>query len=372
MTTTKFVSSNKTEQNCFFNFKDLLIESAKKYGGPVNLHAHLDRGYTFDEKYFEHAGIVPIEASTYPLAIKQHMTGYLHTGSAYSKESLGERMQHQLEESAKLGIGEIWSAIDTTADIGLDAIEVALKLKGKFSGKIDFKVGAYDIFGLKPDEPEREKVFLEGVKMADFIVSLPERDKREGHIGYKPHFRKHLEWSMQYKKPIHFHVDQEPSVSDNDVGGTETLINLVEFYKDARKEIPEVWAVHAITPSAYGEERFRKLVDGLARNKIGVLCCPSAGISMYQNRSVMTPTHNSIARVLEMMLAGVDVAIGSDNNADIFVPTRTLDLYEETTVLANTVRFYNPSIWAKVLTRTALNEMDKELVRRALTVEKEY
>ncbi len=56
---------------------------------------------------------------------------------------------------------------------------------------------------------------------------------------------------------------------------------------------------------------------------------------------------------------GVDVAIGSDNNADIFVPTRTLDLYDETAFLANIVRFYNPGVWAKILTRTPLNEMDK-------------
>lgn len=330
------------------------------------MHAHLDRGYTFDEKYFEHIGVVPSDASTYPLPVKQHMTGYMHTGCAYTRKSLEERMRRQLEESIAIGVGEVWSAIDTTADIGLVALETALKLKAEFAGSIDFKVGAYDIFGIKPDEPERESVFLEGVKIADFMVTLPERDRRDGHIGYKPHFRKHLEWAIEYKKPVHFHVDQEPSAADEEMGGAETIVDLMEFYAGERNRIPEVWAVHVITPASYSEDRFRRMAKGLAKNRIGVVCCPSAGISMYQNRTITAPTHNSMARVLELSLEGVDVAIGSDNNADIFVPTRTLDLYDETTVLANIVRFYNPGVWAKILTRTPLNEMDKELVRRAI------
>ncbi len=348
------------------DFKKSLIEYSKKYGKPMNMHAHLDRGYTFDEKYFDHIGIVPSEASAYPLSVKQHMTGYMHTGRAYTEKSLKERMRRQLEESAGLNVGSVWSAIDTTADIGLIALEAALKLKDEFKDEIDFRVGAYDIFGIKPGDPEREKVYLEAIKLADFMVTLPERDKREGHIGYKPHFRKHLEWAIEYGKPIHFHVDQESSTSDKEMGGTETIIDIMEFYANERNRIPEVWAVHAITPASYDETRFKKMAEGLAKNKIGVVCCPSAGISMYQNRTINTPTHNSIARVLELSLAGVDIAIGSDNNADIFVPTNTLDLYDEINFLANIVRFYNAGIWAKILTRTPLNEMDKEIVRKAV------
>jgi hypothetical protein len=45
------------------------------------------------------------------------------------------------------------------------------------------------------------------------------------------------------------------------------------------------------------------MVDKLLKNNIGIITCPSAAISMRQLRPIKTYTHNSIARVLEMLEA---------------------------------------------------------------------
>lgn len=83
---------------------------------------------------------------------------------------------------------------------------------------------------------------------------------------------------------------------------------------------PLVWLVHVISPSTYDESRFHALIEGLLDRNVGVICCPSAAISMRQVRPFSAPTHNSIARVLEMLAAGVQVRIGSDNVCDITSP----------------------------------------------------
>ena len=139
----------------------------------------------------------------------------------------------------------------------------------------------------------------------------------------------------------------------------------------SQEEEPFVWAVHAISPSSYEEERFQKLLEGLVKYNIGVICCPSAAISMRQLRPIKTPTHNSLARVLEMIEAGVNIRIGTDNIADVFVPSGSPDIYNEIWLLSNACRFYNPDILAKLATGTKLTEMDREIVHSSLEQDRE-
>jgi len=114
--------------------------------------------------------------------------------------------------------------------------------------------------------------------------------------------------------------------------------------------IKGAWAVHVISPSSYDEERFFNLVDRLLKNDIGIITCPSGAISMYQRREVLAPTHNCIARVWELVNAGVKVKVGSDNTADMLCPATTLNLTDELIVLANVTRNYNVEDLAKVAT----------------------
>src|SRR5205823_10199605 len=118
------------------------------------------------------------------------------------------------------------------------------------------------------------------------------------------------------RKSVHIHVDQQ-----NDPGedGTERVINAARRLgasPDPIKE-PMIWLVHVISPSTYDEARFEATLAALAELNIGVICCPSAALSMRQLRSIPTPTYNSIARVLEMLVAEIYVRLGSDNICDI-------------------------------------------------------
>ena len=98
---------------------------------------------------------------------------------------------------------------------------------------------------------------------------------------------------------------------------------------------------------------------------IGVICCPRAALSMWQNRALNGPTHNSIARVLEMALAGVWVRLGTDNIADMF-ETTSGTMPGEVRELVTAIRFADPHVLAKLATGTPLNESNKEVIRRHL------
>jgi len=338
-------------------------------GGSINAHAHLDRAETLDKRYLAHVGIDPMEASAYPLGVKQNLTGDLHRGPAYEKEDLVKRMSGLLKAMARdFDVRQVYSLIDTTADnVGREAFDVALELKEGLREEIGFCVGSYPIFGFKDSEPDRWKVFEEASRDADFLGALPERDEKEGHIGYKEHLRRILYLAAELGKPVHVHVDQANDPREN---GTEELIHAADYcippgMRQPGNE-PLVWAIHSISPSAYDEQRFNDMLDGMYECNIGVICCPTAAISMRQNRDLSAPTHNSIARICELLVHGITVRLGSDNIADVFVPSATGNMYSEALSASNFVRFYKPDVWAKVLAGEKLNEMDKLSIKRSL------
>lgn len=341
-------------------FNPYLRELSELINGKFNAHAHIDRANTYSIKYFEHENVDSLDVSTYPLPIKQNLTGVLHSGLAYTPENLEYRIRNALENMYNLGTTRVDSFVDTTSDIGLRAFNVAMKLKEEFSRKIDFRIGSYPLFGFKADFPERWEVFYEASKKADFIGGLPEIDARENHIGYNEHISRLLELGKQFRKEVHIHVDQGNIPTEN---GTETLIEIVKSSNISRGQ---VWAIHSISPSCYSEERFNEMVEGLVEYDIGVIVCPSAAISMRQLREYDVPIHNSVARVLELLAAGVKIRIGTDNINDMYMPFGSPDIIYELHILADAVRFYDLNIWAKLGAGQRLNEEEKIMVSNHL------
>ena len=57
------------------DWENTLVTKVMEYGGWVNAHTHLDRADTTSEKYLHHVSMDPVEASSYPLSVKQDLTG---------------------------------------------------------------------------------------------------------------------------------------------------------------------------------------------------------------------------------------------------------------------------------------------------------
>ena len=351
----------------------VLEETVRNFGGWVNAHTHLDRANTISPEYLAHVNIDPMEAASFPLRVKQNFVGYLHTGLAYQVENLYKRMRKELERMISLKVREVISFFDATPDIGLVAIEQALKLKEEFRGKIALKVAVSPIFGFKnpAEDPDRWEIYKEAAKVADILGALPSRDENEGRIGFDGHIRRVLELGHELHKETHFQIDQNNDPREKE---TENLIEAIRWLGAPKVEgssEPTVWAVHVISPSCYPEDRFQRLIEGLLKYNIGVICCPSAAISMMQRRPLTSSIHNSIARILEMMEAGVPVKIGTDNICDIFIPNGDGKVESEVWVAANLLRFYHTVVWAKVGAGISLNDVDREIIRRALHQVKE-
>ncbi len=346
----------------------ILEQTARGFGGWVNAHTHLDRANTFAPEYLQHANIDPIGAAGLSLPVKQILVGELHKGLAYRPDNLYARMRAELERMAATGVREVISFVDATPDIGLVAIEQAARLREEFRDRLILKIAVSPIFGFKNPKvnPDRWEIYREAARIADVLGGLPVKDRAEGRVGFDGHVRMILELGAELRKPIHLQVDQDNDPREEE---TEQLVQAVRWLGSPAvpgEDGPTVWAVHAISPSCYDEARFHRLVDNLRDYNVGIIACPTAALSMFQLRPMLTPVHNSIARILDMMVAGVPVRIGTDNVCDIFIPNGDGSVHSEVWVAATAVRFYHTMIWAKVGTAEPLNEGDREWIRQAL------
>lgn len=341
---------------------DALRQAIKEQGGIYNAHLHLDRSGTFG--LMSGAG----ESSALSLSAKHGLIPAIHASPAYEPEHLYERMSGWLDALQDAGTTRAATVVDCTTDcVGLSAFETFMRLKQERKGYLDLEVAAYTPLGFTDAEPERWALIEQAAERADFIGSLPERDDQThypNHIGFKEHCRRMIELSRRVGKPIHVHVDQRNEPSES---ACEILLDVLEESGIAPASgEPWMWLVHVISPSTYSEERFQALVKRMARNNVGVICCPSAAISMRQLRPVQTPTFNSIARVLDLLAAGIPVRVGSDNICDVTSPAGTPDLIDEMYVLCNAMRFYDLRINAKLAAGCPLNAAEIEQIRTHL------
>lgn len=342
--------------------------TVREFGGWVNAHTHLDRANTFDPEFLHHANIDPVGAAGLSLPVKQILVGELHKGLAYRADNLYARMRAELERMVAMRVREVVSFIDATPDIGLVAMEQAARLRDEFRDRLTLKIAVSPIFGFKNPgaNPDRWDVYRQAAEIADVLGGLPVKDRAEGRVGFDGHVRMILELGKTLGKPVHFQVDQDNDPREDE---TEQLVQAVRWLGSPvvnGEDEPTVWAVHAISPSCYDEDRFQRLVRDLRTYNVGVICCPTAALSMFQHRPLLAPVHNSIGRLLDMMSAGVPVRVGTDNICDIFIPNGDGSMRSEIWVAATALRFYHTMIWAKIGTTMPLNEGDKEWIRQAL------
>ncbi len=343
-----------------------LAEEVRALGGYWNAHIHLDRAGTMAERYWSATGLRVTDTSFISLHEKHRLIYAVHQGPAYEVADLRARAEEHLEVMVGVGTRRVDTLSDVTADrVGLTALETLLQVKSEWADRIDLRVAAYSPLGFPLNEPQRWELFLEGAARADFISALPEADELSeypSHMGFEEHCRRMLAVSADLGKMIHVHTDQR-----NEPGecGTERLLQVMrqEGHTRPASGEPLVWAVHMVSPSTYDEARFEKLVEDMLDLGVGLISCPSAAIGMRQLRSVVTPTYNSIPRVLELVSAGVPVRLGSDNISDMCSPSTTADLTDEVFTLSAAIRYYDPVLLARLAAGVEPTEAMRKTVR---------
>jgi cytosine/adenosine deaminase-related metal-dependent hydrolase len=312
--------------------KHLLLQRIAAAGGWVNAHTHIDRSYIINWDNWDKIGD--------PLHVKwDHPDEFKATVSV---DKIVTHMCQVVENQLAQGVRAIGSFIDCDSIVKDKNLKAADLVRAKYKGQMEIKFIHQPIKGLM-DETER-KWFEEAASFVDIIGGLPERDSKIkiGVDRKAEHLDILFTTAKKHSKPLHVHVDQYNDPAQRD---TELLADKTKEYGYKGK----VAAVHSISlaaqPKKYREMVYKKLVD----QDITIIACPSAWIDSRRSE-VLAPSHNSVTPIDEMIPAGVRVALGTDDIADIYKPYSDGDMWTELRFLLEATHTYDMDVLADIAT----------------------
>jgi hypothetical protein len=183
--------------------------------------------------------------------------------------------------------------------------------------------------------------------LPEFAVANPQYERtglrdlcQQIHTMYQSHDVARLTTEMYLS-------DMQPAMKPSDA-----------FAKMAHREIDRVaidelegrvTAVHGISiacqPKEYRHELYKLCLDA----GLSFVACPGAWLDARRNET-LTPTHNAVTPIDEMIPAGLCVALGSDNIADIYKPFADGDMMTELRMLLESTHFYDTRELIRVAT----------------------
>jgi cytosine/creatinine deaminase len=317
----------------YFDLKKLLLQKIKDNGGFVNAHAHLDRAYTINEKNYH--------LSNATLQEKWDLNDDLKRESTV--EDIYDRMVLAVERMLEQGVQAIGTFIDVDEMIEDKAIRAAEKLRSRYKHEVLIKFINQSHKGVI--DPKARKWFNLAAEFVDIIGGLPERDK--GHEA--EHLDIVLSTAKRMGKMAHVHVDQFNSPDQKD---TELLAKKVLEHDMVGK----VAAIHSLSLAAQPKKYRDQTYDLMREADLMVIACPVAWIDSKRS-DVLSPTHNSMTPVDELVPAGITVALGTDNIADIYKPFAVGDLWDDLHLLLEGCRYYEIDDLVTIATTNGLKTL---------------
>lgn len=314
----------------------------KHRGGWVNAHSHIDRSYIISPDNWSKTGDDLQEKWSHTDAFKQ----------TSSVEKILGHMSRVVEEQLEQGTQALGSFIDCDSVVKDKNIEAARELRQRYGEDIDLVFMNQPIKGLM-DKTERGW-FEYAAEFVDAIGGLPERDANED--PQKDKSLEHLDiifgLAREKGKPLHIHADQLNLPSQRD---TEKIVEKIREYN----MLGQVTLIHCISLAAQPQHYRRRMYREMVEQDISVISCPTAWIDSRRNET-LAPIHNASTPVDEMVEAGVNVAIGTDNIADIYKPFSDGDMWTELRFLLESNHYYDLQNLANIATRNGLKALGLE------------
>jgi len=297
--------------------KSSFLQKVKKKGGFVNSHAHFDKSHIISYKNLKYAEETLQQKWKINNKIKKN----------YTWDDLTYRISLCFEKMISQGVKYCLTFVDIDSFVKLLPLQAVLHVRDKYKSKIKVLVANQTLRGVL--KKEEQNYIEEAAEMVDILGGLPEYEH--------PYEAEHLDYifklAKKYNKRIHIHVDQQNSPRQKE---TELL---------AKKTIEHGWegkvtGIHAISLNSQSEKEKKRVIKLIKDAGMSIIVCPTAAINMLQLHNETAPIHNSIAPVPQLVEAGVNVALGTDNICDIYGPFCEGNMYREAQLLMDAVRWW--------------------------------
>lgn len=312
----------------YWDIQQELLNRIKKNGGWANCHAHIDRAYTLTEENFHLSNRLRSEKWTLNDELRRNST----------VDQIYDRMAMAVERLLSQGVTSLGSFIDVDCNVKDKSIQAAIRLRNQYKNDITLKFLNQSSNGLFNEKKQSRQWFDIGAEFVDIIGGLLKADagREEEHLDIL------LSTAKKMNKMVHVHTDE---LNLNEEHESELL---------ARKTIEhglqgKVVGIHGISINArplFERETTYKIMK---KAKMMYISCPVSWLNSRRSEE-LTPTHNPVTPVDEMLPHDLVVGIGSDNIADIWMPFNTADMWLDLRVLLEATRIHDLDLLTNIAT----------------------
>lgn len=302
-----------------WDIKTDILNRIQKQGGWVNCHAHIDRAYTITNENFLLSQKLRNE--------KWSLNSDLRKNS--SVDQIHDRMAKAIEKMLEQGVTALGSFIDVDGDVKDKAIKAAQRVREKYRDQMTIKFLNQSSYGLFDTQREARQWFEVGAEFVDIIGGLLKAD----HGREAEHLDILLSTAKAQNKKVQVHVDELNLPEEHE---TELL---------ARKTIEhgmqgKVTGIHGISINARPKAEREELYTLFKKAKLSFIACPVSWLNERRSED-LSPIHNPVTPVDEMLPHKLVVGIGTDNIADIWMPWNDADMWLDLRVLLEAARIYD-------------------------------
>lgn len=262
----------------------------------VESHFHPDKALTFPR-----VGPVETSATDQALAIGARIK------SGFTEDDIYARARAAVEAAIVNGVGAMRAQIDIDGVNGLKGFEALRRVREELADKIRIQLVAFPQEGILRDEqalPLLRKALENG---ASVVGGGPEN---EGDPGlWVQHLDTLFALAKEYDVPLDLHADM---AEDPDLHVLELI---------AEKTIEHGWegrvgAVHCCALSSYPDEVAARTIAKVRDAGMQICICPVGNLHVMGGDT--NPRGRGASRPKELLAAGVNVAVGTDNLSDMW------------------------------------------------------
>jgi len=231
--------------------------------------------------------------------------------------------------------GTLWMRnnvdIDQIAKVRLlDAICAA---RDKFAGVLDVQIVAFPQLGLARNSEAVDLMWQAMARGATVVGGMPhgERDMDDA--------ARHIEIAFEIAKAHDADIDMHVDETDDPYWHSLELLadKTIEMGYQGR-----VTAGHCCAMAAWDDATAARVIDKVRR--AGVNVCTNAPVNLLlQGRGDRQPVRRGIARVRELLDAGVNVTCGQDDLMNMFYPFGQMDMLEVANFVAHAAHLSSPA-----------------------------
>ncbi|MFF5260330.1 amidohydrolase family protein [Actinomadura viridis] len=269
----------------------------------VDPHFHIDKALSFPH--------LPPTARDHPVDAALERTRQVK--ARYTPEDLTARATEAIRLAVGHGVGTLRAHVDVDPVGGLSALRVLADLRERHRHLIDIQLVAFPQESIVRD-PAAPRLLREAlVSGADVLGGAPD-------VEEPPDRARHLDLLIdlagEMDVPLDVHCDYSYDPGQRDL---EAL---------ARRTVKagltgRVRAGHCCALDAYDAPAAAEVIEAVREAEIDICVCPMGNLMLVGDGP--TPPGRGVARLKDLLAAGITVAAGGDNVHDMWFPFGRLD-----------------------------------------------